>query len=156
MRISTRKFSSITKSRKLIVFGGNGFVGQAVVANALKLGIEVESISRSGKPTVGPLSKVEHTGLTWRKVCVPSNYKLICANIQSIGRHFRSEHLERGYSWGFVCCVLHWSIWFEWIHAKNQRWRQYSCHTTVRCCRYVNFLEHLSYNNIDGQMKKYI
>ena len=35
---------------KLIVFGGNGYVGQRIIASALKMGVEIVSISRSGSP----------------------------------------------------------------------------------------------------------
>eukprot|EP01041_Mallomonas_annulata_P012270 gene12270-25791_t len=45
-------------AKKLLVFGGNGFVGQRVCKNAVKLGMEVISINRSGPP---------HTDQPWRK-----------------------------------------------------------------------------------------
>ena len=35
---------------KLLVFGGNGFVGSRVCEEALKTGLDVVSISRSGRP----------------------------------------------------------------------------------------------------------
>ena len=35
---------------KIVVFGGNGFLGQRIVKSALKWGINVVSINRSGKP----------------------------------------------------------------------------------------------------------
>lgn len=35
---------------KLVVFGGNGYVGQRVVASALRMGVNVLSISRTGAP----------------------------------------------------------------------------------------------------------
>ncbi len=37
---------------RLVVFGGNGYVGQRVVASALKMGVSVLSISRTGAPDV--------------------------------------------------------------------------------------------------------
>ena len=35
---------------KLLVFGGNGYVGTRVCEEALKTGLQVVSINRSGKP----------------------------------------------------------------------------------------------------------
>mmetsp|Transcript_28096 Transcript_28096/g.47497 ORF Transcript_28096/g.47497 Transcript_28096/m.47497 type:complete len:260 (+) Transcript_28096:79-858(+) len=40
-----------TLPKKIIVFGGNGYIGQNVANRALSLGLEVTSISRSGPPT---------------------------------------------------------------------------------------------------------
>jgi uncharacterized protein YbjT (DUF2867 family) len=36
---------------KIIVFGGNGYLGQRIVKSALKWGINVVSINRSGEPS---------------------------------------------------------------------------------------------------------
>ena len=47
---SARKFSSQQSPiGKLVVFGGNGFVGQSAIISALKLGFNVTSINRSGE-----------------------------------------------------------------------------------------------------------
>lgn len=35
---------------KLIVFGGNGYVGTRVCEEALKTGLQIVSINRSGRP----------------------------------------------------------------------------------------------------------
>jgi len=37
-------------SKKIVVFGGNGYVGQSVVMEALKRGVDVLSVNRSGPP----------------------------------------------------------------------------------------------------------
>ena len=37
-------------SSRLIIFGGNGFVGSRVCQAALECGLEVVSVNRSGKP----------------------------------------------------------------------------------------------------------
>lgn len=48
-----RHLSSSSAPKKIIaVFGGNGFVGQHVCKNALFLGLDVISISRSGPPAI--------------------------------------------------------------------------------------------------------
>ena len=55
-KISCRKFLisrlllSTIKEKSITVFGGNGYVGQEIVRNALINGINVTSISRSGEP----------------------------------------------------------------------------------------------------------
>ena len=36
--------------KKLVVFGGNGFIGSSVCNAALQLGLEVVSVNRSGRP----------------------------------------------------------------------------------------------------------
>jgi uncharacterized protein YbjT (DUF2867 family) len=41
-------------ANQVIVFGGNGFVGQAVCRAALDLGADVVSVSRSGSPNPAP------------------------------------------------------------------------------------------------------
>lgn len=38
--------------KKIVVFGGNGFVGSQVCRAALSLGLEVTSINRSGRPSM--------------------------------------------------------------------------------------------------------
>jgi uncharacterized protein YbjT (DUF2867 family) len=54
---------------RIVVFGGNGFVGTRIVAYALSQGINVISVSRSGAPqklpTV-PLPK-DNAKVTWLK-----------------------------------------------------------------------------------------
>lgn len=44
-----RLLSSSAK-RRIVVFGGNGFVGQNIIKTALRAGINVTSINRSGEP----------------------------------------------------------------------------------------------------------
>ena len=46
------KRCSTSTSNKLIVFGGNGYVGQRVCRSGLKLGMEVISVNRSGPPQI--------------------------------------------------------------------------------------------------------
>ena len=61
-------FSSFLHShcfKKIVVFGGNGYVGQSVVRAALKLGFDVTSIARSGEPRSGVDADME--GVTWAK-----------------------------------------------------------------------------------------
>jgi len=45
-----RLFSTVTEKAKVIVFGGNGYVGSHICRNALNLGYSVVSINRSGAP----------------------------------------------------------------------------------------------------------
>lgn len=42
--------ASILGEKQVVVFGGNGFVGQNVCQAALRLGAEVVSVNRSGAP----------------------------------------------------------------------------------------------------------
>ncbi len=53
--------SSLSRRSSLVVFGGNGYVGQAVCIAALQLGMDVVSISRRGKPTQG---EIHHKGFS--------------------------------------------------------------------------------------------
>jgi len=43
-------FSTFTDRAKVVVFGGNGYVGGHICRNALNLGYNVVSINRSGAP----------------------------------------------------------------------------------------------------------
>ena len=45
-----RLFSTATDKAKVVVFGGNGYVGSHVCRNALNLGYSVVSVNRSGVP----------------------------------------------------------------------------------------------------------
>jgi hypothetical protein len=52
--------------KKIVVFGGNGFVGSAIVKAALDAGNEVVSINRSGKPAHFKYAgSGEESKLTW-------------------------------------------------------------------------------------------
>ena len=57
------------KSERIVVFGGNGYVGQQVVKAALLAGVDVTSINRSGAPSnFKAVSKAgSNVGVTWIK-----------------------------------------------------------------------------------------
>ena len=50
--------------QKIVVFGGSGFVGQALCQEAIKQNIEVISISKNGKPKKTELW-MSHPSMTW-------------------------------------------------------------------------------------------
>jgi len=52
----------------LLIFGGNGFVGSRVSEEALRTGLAVVSISRSGAPPKG-VSALWVGKVKWAKVC---------------------------------------------------------------------------------------
>lgn len=54
IRAFAKSMSSSSGGTKpfIVVFGGNGFVGQHVCENALRLGLDVVSISRGGRPHI--------------------------------------------------------------------------------------------------------
>ena len=54
----------MTSARKIVVFGGNGYVGQRIVSNLLRKHTNVVSISRSGRPLN---MKNDNTSVTWHK-----------------------------------------------------------------------------------------
>lgn len=62
---------------KIVLFGGNGFVGQGIVAAALRAGIDVVSISRSGAPAKFEVPKVATGRIEWKRgdINVPSTYE---------------------------------------------------------------------------------
>lgn len=53
MKLVVRSFcsQSIKSDKRIVVFGGNGYVGQRVVKAALLAGVDVTSINRSGAPS---------------------------------------------------------------------------------------------------------
>ena len=54
MKLFVRSFCSQSikgDNKRIVVFGGNGYVGQQVVKAALLAGVDVTSINRSGAPT---------------------------------------------------------------------------------------------------------
>ena len=57
----------MTSARKIVVFGGNGYVGQRIVSNLLRKHTNVVSISRSGRPLN---MKNDNTSVTWHKADV--------------------------------------------------------------------------------------
>lgn len=61
--------SKAIKSERIVVFGGNGYVGQQVVKAALLAGVDVTSINRSGAPSnFTAVSKAgSNAGVTWIK-----------------------------------------------------------------------------------------
>ena len=50
---------SSSSSNRIIVFGGNGYVGNSVIRAALDMGLEVTSIARSGHPKSGDTAGLE-------------------------------------------------------------------------------------------------
>ncbi len=63
--------------KKLVLFGGNGFVGQGIVRAALKKGVDIVSISRSGGPTDFQLPAFAPGKVEWKKgdILEPNSYK---------------------------------------------------------------------------------
>ena len=55
----TSSSSSSSSSNRIIVFGGNGYVGNSIIRNALSMGLEVTSIARSGRPKSGDITGLE-------------------------------------------------------------------------------------------------
>lgn len=59
---------------QVVVFGGNGFVGQSVCQAALRLGAEVVSISRSGAPVGKNKSWADAVRWVRGDIFKPENY----------------------------------------------------------------------------------
>ena len=57
----------MASARKIVVFGGNGYVGQRIVSNLLRKQINVVSISRSGRPLN---MKKDDPSVKWHKADV--------------------------------------------------------------------------------------
>eukprot|EP01040_Poterioochromonas_malhamensis_P023212 gene23212-28393_t len=55
------------RRKKIVVFGGNGYVGQAIVKEALSQNIDVISINRSGKPEGFSWQAVQANSVEWVK-----------------------------------------------------------------------------------------
>ena len=68
-------FIPLLLGSQVVVFGGNGFVGQSVCQAALRLGAEVVSISRSGAP-IGEDKKSWADAVRWVRgdIFKPGNY----------------------------------------------------------------------------------
>lgn len=62
--------------KKIVLFGGNGFVGQAMVEAALRQGIDVISISRSGGPVSYQPPAFAPGKIEWKvgDITVPDSY----------------------------------------------------------------------------------
>lgn len=85
------------KSERLVVLGGNGFVGSAICKSALSRGIEVISLSRSGRPTSSSSWVDQVTWLTgdvfyvnWDEVLVGAT-----AVVSTIGGFGNEEQMQR-------------------------------------------------------------
>ena len=63
--------SSSASSNRIVVFGGNGYVGNSVIRAALSMGLEVTSIARSGSPKSGETTGMEN--VQWVKGDLLSN-----------------------------------------------------------------------------------
>ena len=77
---------------KLLVFGGNGFVGSRVCEEALKTGLDVVSISRSGRPK---LSADWVSSMEWVQVQeVHEHFRdILITSLFFIGTHLSSAAL---------------------------------------------------------------
>ncbi len=90
---------------KLVVFGGNGFVGQRVVQAALRLGLKPVSISRSGVPPNGLNARksfgASMSDVEWAKgdVFDPPSYaehlKGACGVVSCLGAFGSMEFMEK-------------------------------------------------------------
>lgn len=60
--------------QKIVVFGGNGYVGRRVCEHALKMNAQVISVSRSGKPSFGA---IEHPNMSYESADIfkPDEYR---------------------------------------------------------------------------------
>lgn len=58
--------------RKLVIFGGSGYIGQAVCQEALTQGFSVYSISKHGKPTK-QADWMHHPSMTWLQADILQN-----------------------------------------------------------------------------------
>ena len=83
-KLSTNCTSDFVSKSKIVIFGGNGYVGQSIVQNLLKSYDSVShviSISRSGKPTAGPFRDISNNHsssnhIEWKQgdIMNPSTY----------------------------------------------------------------------------------
>lgn len=69
--------SPASDHRKIVLFGGNGFVGQGIVNSALKSGVDVVSINRSGQPKNFKPPAFSSGKIEWKMGDIndPSTYK---------------------------------------------------------------------------------
>lgn len=81
-------------TEKLLVLGGNGFVGSHVCREALNLGLNVASLSRSGRASIND-SWV--SSVTWHQgdLLVPDSIKDALSGVTSVvGRHNAVEYFH--------------------------------------------------------------
>lgn len=86
--------------RKIVLFGGNGFVGQGIVTAALRAGVDVVSISRSGAPAKFEVPAVATGRIEWKRgdINVPSSYEDVlrdAAGVVSCVGAFGSNEVRR-------------------------------------------------------------
>ncbi|KAL3230057.1 hypothetical protein RNJ44_01420 [Nakaseomyces bracarensis] len=89
--------------QSLIVFGGNGFLGKRICQEAIKQGLKVTSISRSGQPprysTAGDLKWIEQVKWASGDVFEPETYKDKLAEadnvVHSMGILLENENYKR-------------------------------------------------------------
>lgn len=103
-KLCSTSSGSATLPAKVVIFGGNGYVGQSIVASLLfhsDKPCQVTSISRSGKPVVGPYSKHLFEQVTWAKgnVFDPLSYQhhlkdTDCA-VSCIGAFGSNKYMEK-------------------------------------------------------------
>lgn len=89
--------ASIAKS--IAVFGGNGFLGKKICETGIKLGYQVTSFSRSGKPPASTLPWIKE--VKWEKADIfdPNSYrdKLVGVDsvVHSIGLLFENQNYKK-------------------------------------------------------------
>jgi hypothetical protein len=83
---SGKKTSSAPIRKRIVIFGGNGYVGQGVVMQAIKKGIDITSISRSGKPKKfhEPQSASGHVQWAKGDIMNPSSYQDILKDATAV------------------------------------------------------------------------
>ncbi|KAK3278861.1 hypothetical protein CYMTET_13230 [Cymbomonas tetramitiformis] len=87
-------------SPKVVVFGGNGYVGSEVCKSLLKLGINVTSVSRSGAPASSSSEEwVQHVRWIKGDSLLPDLWKPelhdACGVISTVGAFGSNEFMER-------------------------------------------------------------
>ena len=93
---------------KLIVFGGNGFVGTRVCEEALQTGLAVVSINRSGAPKVSApwTSEVEWISVSIPFFIVAGTAALIVHSIKGFASNVGSSPISAVWSITDDCLVL--------------------------------------------------
>ncbi|KAL6501505.1 hypothetical protein OROGR_026638 [Orobanche gracilis] len=95
--ISTIDVVAEVKTERIVVLGGSGFVGSAICKAAVSKGIEVISLSRSGRPSYSGSWVDQVTWLTGDVFCANWDEVLPGATtvVSTIGGFGSEEHMQR-------------------------------------------------------------
>lgn len=69
---------------KLVVFGGNGYVGSHVCQAGIRMGVPVVSVNRSGRPGNADTSWADQVDWQTGDAADPSTYKHLFANCMGV------------------------------------------------------------------------